>query len=277
MMQQLIVGMPNSGKSTYIAALRHLLIANEVHTELELTGLAANEKHLNKLEADWLDCKQVQRTKTATEGWVEFRVKDRKSGTHSTLSIPDLRGEAFEQPACNGLCQKDVYDAVTAADGILLFTNADREDDTLMISEFSDILLEYDKSDPPTPIKPFKTDEMPEEVKIVEFLQVANRRPQRPRRRKIAVIVSAWDVVAEAPAPSTWLEANRPMLAQFLAANADLWNARVYGISAQGGKLPDRKRELAKIKQPSERIRVVGHGAGTHDLSAPLQWLMAPT
>jgi len=67
------------------------------------------------------------------------------------------------------------------------------------------------------------------------------------------------------------------MLAQFLAANADLWNARVYGISAQGGKLPDRKRELAKIKQPSERIRVVGHGAGTHDLSAPLQWLMAPT
>ena len=276
MMHQLIIGMPNSGKSTFIAALRHLLLADEVPTELELTSLADNEAHLNRLESEWLACKMVERTKPATEGWVHFNVRNRKSGEQSTLSIPDLRGEAFEQPACIGQCRKELHDALAVTDGVLLFTNADREDDTLLISDIADILGD-DVSDPPQLLKNFRPENMPEEVKIVEFLQFTNRRPRRPRKRRIAVLVSAWDVVESLNSltPDTWLETRRPMLAQFLASNHDLWEPRVYGISAQGGKLPEMKSVLENINRPSERIRVIGHGAKTHDLSAPLLWLMS--
>lgn len=275
MMHQLIIGMPNSGKSTFIAALRHLLLANEVTTELELTGLADNEAHLNQLETKWLACQMVERTKPTTEGWVQFHVRDQKIGTESIISIPDLRGEAFEQPACIGKCQKELDDSLKETDGILLFTNADREDDMLLISDFSDIFGENETDQ--QQIKGFRPENMPEEVKIVEFLQFANRRPRYPRKRKVAVLVSAWDVVTNQTdlLPDKWLETNRPMLAQFLTTNHDLWETRIYGVSAQGGKLPDMQEKLEKIKKPSERIRIVGHGVNTHDLSAPLRWLMS--
>lgn len=279
MMHQLIVGMPNSGKSTFIAALRHLFVANEVHTELELTGLADNEAHLNRLEDDWLACKRVSRTKPNTEGWVQFNVRDRQSGVESMLSIPDLRGEAFEQPACSGQCNRELYDALVKTDGILLFTNADREDDMLLISDLMDILgpPEPDDSYDDSPkTDAFKPENMPEEVKVVEFLQVANRRPLNPRTRKVAVMISAWDVVSKTGrTPEDWFLEHRPMLAQFLNSNTGLWDTRIYGISAQGGKLPQMKASLEKVTRPSERIMVVGHGAQQHDLSAPLSWLMS--
>lgn len=277
MTRQLVIGMPNSGKSTFIAALRHLLVANEVHTELELTGLAEDEAHLNRLEDEWLACKQVERTKTGTESWVEFNVKDRENGLQSTLLIPDLRGENFEQPACSGQCNKSLYRALLETDGVLLFTNADREDDMLLIADFMDIL---DNSEPSPetelPQEPFRPENMSEEVKIVEFLQVANRRPARPRKRKLGMIISAWDVVnaVDEVTPDGWFQEHRPMLAQFLTVNQNFWDLRIYGISAQGGKLPKMKEQLEKIICPSERVLVVGHGAQSHDLSAPLRWLM---
>lgn len=271
MRQQLIIGMPESGKSTFIAAMRHLLLSGTVRTELELTGLADEEKHLNDLERNWLDCRLIERTKPATEGWVEFRVRDRATGGDSILSVPDLRGEAFEQPACSGQCQRELYTAVADSDGIALFTNAEREDDALLISDLGDLLR--DEPEAFVSAKSFDPYEMPEEVKIVEFLQMANRRPLRAKQRRLAVVVSAWDVVAAGNSPDTWLLLKRPMLTQFLEHNADLWDVRVYGVSAQGGRLPRDRMRLKRYRNPAERIQVVGHGAHKHDLTSPLRWL----
>ena len=277
MRRQLIVGMPASGKSTFIAALRHLLVADEVATELELTALSDEESHVNELEADWLACREVQRTKTATEGWVEFRVRNRATGAQSVLSVPDLRGETFEQPLCAGRCNRELYDALGDADALLLFTNADRPDDASLISDFNDMLdgLEQPAGKNPGPMPvPFDPMAMPEETKIVEFLQMANRRPLRPKLRRIGIVVSAWDVVSDASTPEEWFAERRPMIDQFLSNNADLWEVRLYGVSAIGGKLPRDRKKLNKMK-PSERIVLVGEQTAPHDLTAPLSWLGA--
>lgn len=307
MTRQLIVGMPESGKSTFIGALRHILVAKEVETELELTILAGDEIHLNRLEDKWLSCEAIGRTQTSSESWVEFNVRDRSSGKEGTMIIPDLRGEHFERPAVAGQCPKDLYEALAASGGILLFTNVNREDDMLLIDDFGD-LSEGDDGDvvvdarlgndavagagPTTPNDKlhasgtaeaeghgqtkFRPEDMAEEVKIVEFLQMANRRPLSPKSRKLALIASAWDLLEaeEGITPESWLDLKRPMLAQFLANNADLWELRVYGVSAQGGRLPERKTEFEGMLNQSERVRIVGHGAVSHDLSAPLRWLM---
>lgn len=284
----LVVGMPNSGKSTFIAALRHLLVANEVPIDLCLAELSESEGHLNRLENTWLDCEVIERTKPATEGWVELKVQDKNTLALLTLRIPDLRGEAFEQPACIGQCETDLFDALSEANGILLFTNADREDDSLLIDDLADIFGSDDLGHADGEMEPlaaeeteksFNPEEMPEEVKLVEFLQIANRRPLASRRRKIAIIVSAWDVVTanernEGVTAAQWIETRRPMLAQFIAVNPDLWESRVYGVSAQGGKLPRDKTALKKVRRPSERIQIIGHGAEEHDLSAPLRWML---
>ena len=65
------------------------------------------------------------------------------------------------------------------------------------------------------------------------------------------------------------------MLNQFVANNDDLWDLRIYGVSAQGGRLPERKAEFEGMMNQSERIQVVGLEAGRHDLTAPLRWLIA--
>jgi hypothetical protein len=263
--------MPESGKSTFIAAMRHLVLSNSIGTELELTSLADEEKHLIDLEQDWLECKRVQRTKPTTEAWVQFHVRDRATGNEVIVTVPDLRGEAFEQPVCAGQCQGELYDAVAESDGLMVFTNADRADDTLLISDLGD-LLDNDERDVEDG-DAFDPYGVPEEVKIVEFLQMANRRPLRPKRRRVALIVSAWDVVPEGVDPETWIFEKRPMLAQFFKYNADLWNVRIYGVSAQGGRLPEDKERLVEFTTPAERIRLVGHGAHQHDLTSPLRWL----
>ncbi|WP_343724063.1 hypothetical protein [Herbaspirillum huttiense] len=283
MRRQLIAGMPNSGKSTFIAALRHLLLAKQVDSKLEITELSDEEGHLSRLEEKWLACETIDRTKPATEGWVQLKIMDTETKIASELSIPDLRGEAFEQPACMGKCHPDLLRALQESDGLLLFSNADRNDDNLLIEDLQDMFPpEGDEGDDDgaliEPTLPFRAENMPEEVKIIEFLQVANRRPRPAKKRRIAVLISAWDVVSEQNSdtpPEIWFAENRPMLSQFLEANSELWDAKIYGVSALGGRLPRDKELLERIKHPSERIRIVGHGALPHDLSAPLHWLIS--
>ena len=69
----------------------------------------------------------MQRTKTSNEAWVEVNLRDRSTGEESLVTIPDLRGENFERPASFGLCSRNLYDAVEASDGILFFTNVNKD------------------------------------------------------------------------------------------------------------------------------------------------------
>lgn len=292
MKKQLIVGMPASGKSTFIGALRHILVAEDVDTALELTALANDEKHINMLEDRWLSCQEMERTKTSNEAWVELQVRDKASGTESLLVIPDLRGENFERPAAIGACPKDLHDALIGSDGILLFTNVGRPEDMLLIDDFGDLdpdeddhteatetkTAEQTNEPPSSPPPSFRPEDMAEEVKMVEFLQMANRRPLHPKKRKIAVLASAWDIVEDEKGltPDIWFEQKRPMLAQYLSYNPELWQVRIYGVSAQGGQFPQKRAEFEKMYRQSERVRMIGHGAAIHDLSAPLRWLLTP-
>lgn len=288
--QILIAGMPNSGKSTFIAALRYLITSRETITALEQTRLSENEAHFNLLEERWLAGERVGRTQKPTEAWVTLHIRDRESGVEADISIPDLQGERFEQPAAAGLCERSLHEALASSDGLVLFTNADTSVDDMMITDMDDIAssLLGEGSDAegepqvpaetsPTPPPRFDPYEMPEQAKIVELLQMMNRRPLRPRLRKLVVLVSGWDAVEATGAwtPNTWLEQNRPMFAQFIRHNPEFWTPRVYGVSAQGGPLPKDQERLVAIRKPSERIQMVGHEAASHDLTAPIRWLMA--
>lgn len=293
--QLMVVGMPSSGKSTFIAALRHVLLSDETASMLSMTRLAQDEKHLNLLQGRWLASQTFERTRQATEAWVRFHIQDRGSGVEAELLMPDLRGEVFERPAAAGECARDVYEAMTSSSGLLLFTSANRADDANLISDVGDLVDgdageagQQDDADahdghgagePVGRRRPsFQADLMPEEAKIVELLQVVNRRPQRPRRRRLGVVVSAWDAVVEGGdprSPDHWLLQERPMLSQFLTHNSEFWDVRVYGVSAQGGQLPRDEDRLQAIEKASERIMMVGADAEPHDPTAPLAWLMS--
>ncbi|QPQ89106.1 hypothetical protein I6H08_38530 (plasmid) [Burkholderia gladioli] len=277
-----IAGMPDSGKSTFLIALRHLLVSHEVHSVLRASRLSDAEKHLNELAEKWLACEQVERTKQTVEEWVSLHVRKEADSTEAEIIVPDFSGEAFRRPAASGNCSSAIARMLSELDGLLLFTNADRSADDVRLEALASLFADPGSGReggdaegvPASSAAPFDPVNMPEEALLVELLQILNRPPRVPTARMIAVIVSAWDVVEQAGlTPEQWFEQHRPMLSQFLRNNDDLWSIRIYGVSAQGGKLPDEKKAL-QAKVPGERVQIVGHGAQPHDLSAPIDWLM---
>ncbi|WP_175948376.1 hypothetical protein [Burkholderia pyrrocinia] len=277
-----IAGMPESGKSTFLIALHHLLVSHEVQSALRATRLSDSEKHLNELAEKWLACEQVDRTKQTVEEWMSLHVRKEADSTEAEIVVPDFSGEAFRRPAATGNCSSAIARMLSELDGLLLFTNADRSADDVRLEALAALFSDpasgteggYAEGAPAHSAVPFDPVNMPEEALLVELLQILNRPPRVPTARMIAVIVSAWDVVEEPDLiPEQWFEQHRPMLCQFLRNNDDLWAVRVYGVSAQGGKLPDEKKAL-QAKIPGERVQIIGHGAQPHDLTAPIDWLM---
>lgn len=299
-----IVGMPESGKSTFIAALRHLLVSQDVPTALVAARLSEAEQHLNRLEKEWIACEKVERTKQSVEEWITLFVRREAESAEAKIVIPDFSGEAFRRPAATGHCSAAVAAMLLDIDGMLLFTNADRGADDVRIEGFVDLLAgevgddrtetggdttslgisagdgapaisNEERPNTPDGTVAFNPSDMPEEPLLVELLQILNRPPRSPRQRMVAVIISAWDEVEESDlTPDNWFKRNRPMVWQYLHSNAALWKVRVYGVSAQGGKLPEEKVAL-QGKVPGQRVQIVGHEAQPHDLTAPIDWLMA--
>jgi hypothetical protein len=118
-------------------------------------------------------------------------------------------------------------------------------------------------------------------LQLVDLLQCLQRQPFEAKPMKVALVVSAWDLAPDGGTDAEkWLKDRYPLLAQFLANSEGILDLRVYGVSAQGGRLskkkdgpgPDRERLLA-IVPASKRIRIIGPEAAEHDLTRPLLWL----
>jgi hypothetical protein len=131
---------------------------------------------------------------------------------------------------------------------------------------------------------PFNPKNVPTQTKVVDMMIQAVR-VSKPGCgiRRIALIVSAWDLVKDQCAsPAAWLEENMPLLQQFLDTNSDQFETRLYGVSAQGVELNPQNQdeykknrsEILSLASASDRIAVVDGDSTTNNISAPLRWLM---
>jgi hypothetical protein len=304
-----ILGMPASGKSTFIAALSYILFSDEVETILQ-SSLTSDEGYISELQKRWLLYQELKHTPTAGQTWITFNLSARDSSLSMSIELPDFSGESLKNAVVTGIYPEELANALKKSEGVFLFTSAAGKEDDVLLSEYFSFLADEDgnsdedfeeglqspdnskgdlvsSSTSQDVAEPGKSEEekkpaeklfdpmeMPEQVKTLQLLQTVNEFERK--RRKLVIMVSAWDIVSPdgtGVAPADWLEQNRPMLWQYLNFNADLWNVRIYGVSAQGGRLPDDKAELAKLVKPSERVKLFGHGAAKHDLTEPLYWM----
>ena len=65
--KQLLIGLPETGKTTFLAALWQVVESDEVPGALRLEKLHGDREHLNKIRADWLCCSPMGRTIIAAE------------------------------------------------------------------------------------------------------------------------------------------------------------------------------------------------------------------
>lgn len=119
-----MVGMPSSGKTTYLASLCRLVSEADIETLLHMDVLEVPEgmEHIEKQIQNLLACKEVDRTLNKTQYRVQFPLTDDK-GKRLDLILPDSSGEVFRDFVRDRRILKSIADKLKDAEEILFFIN----------------------------------------------------------------------------------------------------------------------------------------------------------
>src|SRR5436309_3505257 len=91
----MLIGFKDSGKTTFLAALWHLLEGQEVDSVLHTPVLQPDREHLNAIRRRWLELTAIERTGLRQSRTVLVNVRDRASGNEASIVFPDISGEVF--------------------------------------------------------------------------------------------------------------------------------------------------------------------------------------
>ncbi|WP_205412577.1 TRAFAC clade GTPase domain-containing protein [Janthinobacterium lividum] len=280
-----VMGLPGSGKTTYLAALWHIVSAKDLPTKLIFSHLGSgNHKHLNEIAARWREAKQQERTLLQGLKMVSMNLRN-SDADGLTVTFPDVPGEEYRRMWEEREIEPGVLDTLKAPN-VLFFIHSDSIVIPTWVADEVDM---YKKLGIPLPTDlgqpiPWHPRTAPTQVQVVDILQLLRAAPIDVGPRKLAIILSVWDKAqGERLSPSRYLEQKMPLLHQYLSCNADEWKLRVYGVSAQGGEYDSvepgapksaEADELRKKRRPSTRVDVVMDEQHSHDLTEPLAWLM---
>lgn len=275
------MGLPGSGKTTFLAALWHVLDDQSSATSLKLTRLSGDRTYLNRIAEAWRSCSPVERTTTQLEEMVSLHLEGDGFGAFE-LAVPDLSGEAFELQLTDRRMSARHDELVQQATGVILFVHPDLKQGTPLTQAIeleatigSTAAQESGGADGNAAgIVAWSVENLPTQVKLVELLQFILERA--PRRVRVAVVVSAWDLVENLGldlTPHEFVSRAMPLLRQFLDSNREDLKHTVFGVSAQGGNIPDEKSALLEL-DALDRIKVRQSDDVSHDITKPIAWLL---
>jgi hypothetical protein len=272
----LMVGLPGTGKTTFLAALWHVAKSHEVPGSMRLERREGDQEYLNTIANEWSKCEELERTPGEGEMDVAIVLSDPENDGIMHLRIPDMSGELFKTQWESRRCTAEFADLVDSVGGCLLFLHPEKTIETQWIADANAILEQWGgQNEEEKKEKQASTDwdasTAPTQVQMVELLQFMAELTERQLR--LAVIVSAWDLVTEQATPTEWVEKRMPLLWQYIMANPDLYSVSYMGVSAQGGERSEEA--LLDYETASHRIRVHAPGSKEHDITHPVRWLMS--
>lgn len=289
-----IIGLPGSGKTTFLAALWALVNERRVAKELSLDSIGASDhSYLRKIVTVWRKATEQARTKLTGLTAVKMNLKDGE-GNVVEIAMPDAPGEDFRAMWEDRELGRVLGDNLTNGN-ILLFINGNKIKMPAWVTERAEQRRATGRQTAVSVSKEWKASFAPTQVQLVDLLQLISHAPVGRAGRKIVVMISAWDKVeGEKLKPAAFLVAKLPLLAQYLEAGRDGWTSRVYGVSAQGGEydgndanaertdgeVPKKTQtgndadRLRAVDIPANRIRLIFDERESNDLTEPLQWLM---
>ena len=228
-----MAGMPQTGKSTFLGALYHVL---ETGTDqpVSLDVLPKSRQHLEGLRERWLRVEKEGRTLRDITSMNELCLRFRVSGSSLLLRWPDLSGEYFDDMVRKRIMEKDVASILEYATAILIFVHPDTVTPQPRIHEIERLANAVasgteDKDEGPQDLQPVQLQQkewdammVPGQVLVVDLVQLLLTNLIGSSIRKLSVIVSAWDVVsAHFASPKAYVESQLPLLEQFLNANSN--------------------------------------------------------
>lgn len=277
--QFILAGLPGSGKTTWLGALWHLIESNEVSSRLRLDRIEGDVSFLNLVRDRWMMAEKPERTDADVVQPVVLHLIEGPDATPVALQIPDLAGETYRVEWHYRQRSVQQQTRITSADGMLLLIHC-RVQQPILLTEAAFMLAagpaaaavaaEADE-------RPWDPERAPTQAMLVDLLQFAAA-ARSGRRLRVAVLITAWDLVPEPrPEPASWIRSELPLLHQYLGANPEWFEARIYGVSAQGGdyEAPADRAKLTENLLHAERVIINGPDCESHDLTAPIHWLLS--
>src|SRR5947207_2945044 len=90
-----LIGLPETGKTSFLAALWYLMQHSQVAHRLTVKSMHGDSRHLNHISSLWASFEPVPRTSTDAEKIVTMVLFDSETGRTITVTFPDLSGESF--------------------------------------------------------------------------------------------------------------------------------------------------------------------------------------
>lgn len=269
-----IIGLPEAGKTTFLAALWHCLNNSTSEMCLKIYDYSGDVKYLSGIGDKWVKYEQMPRTKPEFEQSKITLLLKNNDENIIEFQFPDLSGESFQKQYINREANIEQVELVQKSNGILLFINPLIKEPQFISNIPPEIRGNTNIADVQySSRKALEHD--PTQVQLVELMQfIMFMRSNKPVN--LGIIISAWDTVEcqeSGILPEKFIKNRMPLLWQYLVSNSHSFKTTYYGVSAQGGLLEDER--LWDIINPVERINVVlNDGKHFHDITLPLDMMV---
>lgn len=274
-----LIGLPSSGKTTFLAALWYL-VDGKNNTTLTVDELHGDREYLNNIREKWLTCDPLDRTRLTNEHVVSMKLNNINNNEKIHLNIPDLSGETFLHQWLHRNWTPEFQDTLVGACGALLFVHPNEIKEPQRIDQAAIVqsgIIDDKEQDYSTSYAEFNEWDAslaPTQVQLVELLQFIQIQNVTEHPFNLAVIISAWDLLKNFKGtPNDWLKKTLPLLWQYLSTNTKDFPFNVYGVSAQGGDYQSEEKKLSDYDDPRKRISVIVSKDKKRDITIPLVWL----
>lgn len=256
----LIAGLPDAGKSTYIAALSYILEHPSDEQLLRINAHSADRAYINKLSTAWLNQEPLDRTTQGDLNRIDFSIQTNDS-LKFTISIPDIAGEEFKDLLQNRDSILDSWDK--DCNCLLIFIN-----NLPSIHILQEQIGETNQSGDNN-IPEFSIDKISLDIQIILMIKALL---SKFSIHNTVICISAWDQLSdEFTTPVECLKQRSPILYNFLKYSFP--NIKIFGVSAQGDEYKEDNSDNLYERTTSNRRAYVVTPEGNikYDITLPLE------
>ncbi|KKI23329.1 hypothetical protein BKM17_26705 [Pseudomonas syringae group genomosp. 3] len=277
----ILIGGPDAGKTNYVARLWHALNANE--GALHAVEIPADISFVEDMIAHLFEGKFAPRSHLTEDSRRDFviSVAAAQGGPTTELVIPDNSGELWRNAVLSSEIGIEWMEELRRADGAVLFVrvlsnlNEQPLDWVTAGKLLGDLGVDEDRSGLPTQVML---------CELLRFLEVSLAKRSDGGRPRVAIVVSAWDMVDDEIAvkgPECFLASEYPMLAGKLHDMSRL-EVRTFGLSVVGGDIglsPDYREEFLDMDFGTTGWVVTNDGPDgkwhqNPDVTLPIAWVI---
>lgn len=288
----LLLGLQDTGKSNFILALDIVLGDLVTPDGLVHSELADDRSYVQPMREMWLNGEELHRTSGQMEPQLhQLIVSHPASGKRINFYIPDHAGESFSAAFVARSFSSSFCERIRSAGGLLVFVHANDNSD----HELHEEVFLLDNPNVHAPVEKslsaealeFDPEMAAKQIRLVDLLQFVDQVRESLPPLRVAVVVSAWDLVINAPEgvrnelpgnPQAFVAKRWPLLFQYLQCNEGRMISRIFGVSARGGGAsPEDIGKMLSHLRPADRVVVVDGSEVSRDISLPVRWVLGLT